>query len=1548
MSDSDSDFDMDDSPKAKKPTARKTTPKKKKDDANTSMAMTEEDRNVFTSIDDKKGGSKKMAIEDIYQKKSQLEHILIRPDTYIGSVEYTEKTPMWVFNTEKNQLEQRDIRYVPGLYKIFDEILVNAADNKQRDPKMNTIKVVIDKERNLISVYNNGKGIPVTQHKVEKVFVPELIFGTLLTSSNYNDDQKKVTGGRNGYGAKLCNIFSTKFVLETSSKEYHSQFKQTWINNMTRDKEPEVKKNTGEDFTKISFNPDLKKFKMEELDDDICHLMARRAYDVAGSTKGVTVFLNGERIPVKGFEDYVKMYTSQFTNDGEPIKVAYEQVGDRWQVALALSEKGFQQVSFVNSIATTKGGRHVDYVADQMVTKFIDSIKRKLSKTAMNIKPFQIKNHMWVFVNALIENPSFDSQTKETMTLQSKMFGSTCVLSEKFSKAAQNVGITDAVMSWVRFKQMDDLNKKCSKTKTSKLKGIPKLEDANDAGTKNSQQCTLILTEGDSAKTLAVAGLAVVGRDKYGVFPLRGKLLNVREGNMKQIADNAEINAMIKILGLQYKKKYETEDDFKSLRYGKLMVMADQDQDGSHIKGLVINFVHHFWPSLIQRNFVEEFITPIVKATKGKEEYPFFSIPEYSEWRMNTDNWKTYKIKYYKGLGTSTSKEAKEYFSDMLRHRIRFKYGGADDDSAVEMAFSKKKIDERKDWLTKWMQEKKARKQQGLAEEYLYNKDTRFVSFKDFVNRELVLFSNLDNERSIPCLVDGFKPGQRKVLFACFKRADKREVKVAQLAGAVAELSAYHHGEQSLMGTIVNLAQDFVGSNNVNLLLPIGQFGTRLQGGKDSASARYIFTQLSPVTRSIFPAHDDNVLRFLYEENQRIEPEWYCPVIPMVLCNGAQGIGTGWSTNIPNYNPREIVKNVKRLIAGEQQKALAPWYKNFRGNIIQIDPSRFACYGEVAVLDDNTIEITELPVKQWTQDYKEKVLETLMESSDKKTPVITDYKEYHTDITVKFVVKLSPGKLSELERAGDLHQVFKLQSVINTTCMVLFDAAGCLRTFTSPEEITQEWYDCRKEKYIQRKDYLVGVLQAQSKRLTNQARFILAKINNEIVMENKKKAAIVETLIKMRFDPDPVKKWKEEQKLKELRESGEIELDEEEQAAVDAATSDGEGTSSASAEKNVETKLSDYDYLVGMALIKLSEEEKNKLIRESEEKLAEVKSLEKKTWQDLWHEDLDNFITELNKQEAHEKADQDASIKNAAKKLAADVKAGRGTKKNAATEVLPSKDGQRIEPRLDAATKAKYEKMAQPKKERVKKEPVEKKPKKEGQDIKKFMSPATKSPKKPKKDGWDSADLSEESEVDFEDSIALGSDDGEERDEVVAKPKPRSERSAAKAKPVIDVSDDEDDEPAVKKAAPKKRKIESDDEIMIDSDSDAEQKKKVTKPSAPAAKKAAPKKKSEFSDLSDNDSDDDGKKPSTSKKSAAPKKTAPKKSEPKKTMDQFFAKKSTKKAESEDEDDDVEVAPREKSGRARKPQVAYHDLTDSDEDFTPKAKKGRVVDSDSD
>lgn len=594
------------------------------------------------------GGGGGISIEKMYQKKSQLEHILLRPDTYIGSVEHT-KELMWVYNEEKNRMVQREISFVPGLYKIFDEILVNAADNKQRDKSMSAIKIDIEAEKNTISIWNNGQGIPVTMHKEEKMYVPTMIFGHLLTSSNYNDDEKKVTGGRNGYGAKLCNIFSTMFTVETASKQFKRSFKQTWAANMTKTTDPKIKEFAGTDYTKITFCPDLAKFKMDRLDEDIVALMSRRAFDVAASTKGIAVYLNGKKLAVKNFKDYIDLYVKgEDDSAGQPVKIVYEQCGERWEIACCPSDRGFQQVSFVNSIATTKGGRHVDHVVDNIIKQLLEVLKKK-NKGGINIKPFQVRNHMWIFVNCLIENPTFDSQTKENMTLQAKSFGSKCNISEKFIGSVSKSGIVESVLSWAKFKAQNDIAKTGGK-KSSKIKGIPKLEDANEAGTKNSYMCTLILTEGDSAKSLAVSGLGVIGRNFYGVFPLRGKLLNVREATFKQLAENAEINNLCKIIGLQYKKKYLTMDDIKTLRYGKVMIMTDQDQDGSHIKGLLINFIHTNWPELLRLPFLEEFITPIVKATKKNEELSFYSLPEFEEWKNDTPNHNTYNIKYYKGF----------------------------------------------------------------------------------------------------------------------------------------------------------------------------------------------------------------------------------------------------------------------------------------------------------------------------------------------------------------------------------------------------------------------------------------------------------------------------------------------------------------------------------------------------------------------------------------------------------------------------------------------------------------------------------------------------------------------------------------------------------------------------------------------------------------------------------------------------------------------------------------------------------------------------------
>ncbi|KAM8795340.1 DNA topoisomerase 2-alpha [Eudromia elegans] len=1494
------------------------------------------------------GAKKRLSVERIYQKKTQLEHILLRPDTYIGSVELVTQQ-MWVYDEDVG-MNCRDVTYVPGLYKIFDEILVNAADNKQRDKAMSCIKVTIDPENNTISVWNNGKGIPVVEHKVEKVYVPALIFGQLLTSSNYDDDEKKVTGGRNGYGAKLCNIFSTKFTVETACREYKKVFKQTWTDNMGKAGEMKLKYFDGEDYTCITFQPDLSKFKMTILDKDIVALMSRRAYDIAGSTKDVKVFLNGKRLPVKGFRSYVDLYLKDKVDEtGNTLKVIHEEPNSRWEVCLTLSEKGFQQVSFVNSIATTKGGRHVDYVADQIVTKLIEVVKKK-NKNGVGVKPFQVKNHMWIFVNALIENPTFDSQTKENMTLQAKNFGSTCKLSEKFIKGAVGCGIVESILNWVKFKAQTQLNKKCSAVKHTKIKGVPKLDDANDAGSKNSIDCTLILTEGDSAKTLAVSGLGVVGRDKYGVFPLRGKILNVREASHKQIMENAEINNLIKIVGLQYKKNYEDHESLKSLRYGKIMIMTDQDQDGSHIKGLLINFIHHNWPSLLRHNFLEEFITPIIKVSKNKEEIPFYSIPEFEEWKNNTQNHNSWKIKYYKGLGTSTSKEAKEYFADMARHRIGFKYSGPEDDAAITLAFSKKKVEERKEWLTNFMEDRRQRKLRGLSEDYLYGKNSNWLTYNDFINKELVLFSNADNERSIPSLVDGLKPGQRKVLFTCFKRNDKREVKVAQLAGSVAEMSSYHHGEASLMMTIINLAQNFVGSNNLNLLQPIGQFGTRLHGGKDSASPRYIFTMLSPLARLVFPPMDDNVLRFLYDDNQRVEPEWYIPIIPMVLINGAEGIGTGWSCKIPNFDIREVVNNIRRLMEGEEPLPMLPSYKNFKGTIDELGPNQYVISGEVSILDSTTIEISELPVRTWTQTYKEQVLEPMLNGTEKTPPLITDYKEYHTDTTVKFIVKMSEEKLAEAEAVG-LHKVFKLQTNLTCNSMVLFDHVGFLKKYESPQDILKEFFELRLRYYSLRKEWLIGMLGADCAKLSNQARFILEKIDGKIVIENKPKKELIQVLIQRGYESDPVKAWKESQNKEE----------EEEEADSD--------------KESAPTTGPDFNYLLNMPLWYLTKEKKDELCKQRDNKEKELENLKRKSSSDLWKEDLAAFIEELDAVEARQL--QDEMVEFTSKSLKA--KGGKTkVKKMQLIETKPSPHGVRVVPRITAEMKAEAEKRTKKKTKSEKNESDENQEgnlsgDKDSSNLKQRLArklntergtkrqatlPFKPVKKMKKRNPWSDSESDSESDV-IE----------------VAPPRERVVRqAAAKIKPMINSDSDEDladsDEGS---------EFQQKSEDSFDSDTSFKEKpapkpkvapKKTTEKEAKASKPPQPVQSAlpvQVKDVDDKNVNQAPTVPSVSaprgkaapKKPAAAKATAPKGNQPS-IMDILAKKKAAPKsskttAKEESLDSKAETALPKKPGQTKGRKVTKRcpSFSDSDSDFGLKpsksiaAKKSKLEDDES-
>ena len=610
-----------------------------------------------------------MTVEKTYKKVTQREHVLLRPDTYVGSCEETDAigwtvvvtTPSDGGTTETTETTETmrlgDLKIVPGLYKIVDEVLVNASDHKVRDPSLREIRVSIDPDEGRITIRNDGSGLPVEIHREHGVYVPELVFGHLLTSSNYDDAEKKVTGGRNGYGAKLTNIFSREFTVTTC--DGRRSYSQTFRDNM-KTIEPPIVANVGgaakKTFTSVSFVPDLARFGLSRLDEgDTVALVRRRAYDVAANVgPNARVVLDGRTIPVTRFREYVAMYTG----DDRPVVRDVALKNSRWDVCVSTTDSGqFRQCSFVNGVCTTRGGTHVSLVADALASALAEKIRRREKSSCKDLKPSHVKNHLWVFVNALIENPAFDSQIKETLTTRPASFGSTWSPSDRLLKSVlDDTDLVARVTAHASLRQNKELQKQDGR-KRGRLSGIPKLDDANDAGGRNSHKCTLILTEGDSAKTLAVSGLSVVGRDRFGVFPLRGKLLNVRDASHDQVAKNAEIANIKQILGLKHGVEYA---DAKSLRYGHLMIMTDQDHDGSHIKGLLINFLHHHFPSLLKiPGFLVEFITPIVKATRGNVSRVFHTIPEYERFKEEMgDGARGWTVKYYKGLGTSTAAEA--------------------------------------------------------------------------------------------------------------------------------------------------------------------------------------------------------------------------------------------------------------------------------------------------------------------------------------------------------------------------------------------------------------------------------------------------------------------------------------------------------------------------------------------------------------------------------------------------------------------------------------------------------------------------------------------------------------------------------------------------------------------------------------------------------------------------------------------------------------------------------------------------------------------------
>ena len=1226
-------------------------------------------------------GATAAAIEAKYVKKDLRQQIYDTPDTYIGSVE-PETITCFVINEAGTRAVEKPLDFVPGLNRIVVEVLVNSRDQFVRldgvegARPVRSIDVTIDRATGAFSVRNDGDGIDVEVHPEHKVYVPELIFGVLLTSTNYDASAEKIVGGKNGYGAKLTNIFSTAFTVETVDAARGRLYTQTWSKNMTAKDKPKVKAFAKAPYTRVSFTPDYARFKLDGITDDIFALFRKQVFDLAACLDGkVAVTFNGARVPVKSFSQYADLILGP---KADHDRAYYADPSGRWEVVATYhdTDGGLKQVSFVNGIWTSLGGKHVDYIVNQITAKLVASVAKKRA-----IKAQTVKDNLFVLINATVVNPSFSSQSKETLVTNPTAFGSTCVLPDDVIKKIAKTGLLDRVLELAEL--LD--NKKLAKTdgrKKSRI-NVPKLDDANKAGTKDSHLCTLILTEGDSAKTMAISGLsaAVGGREIYGVFPLRGKLLNVRDTAAAKISANAEITALKQILGLRAGVDY-VKEGISSLRYGHVMLMTDQDADGSHIKGLLMNAFDAMFPSLLRVNgFLVSMLTPIVKVSrpmasapapatapddKGKkavEVKSFYLLSDYERWAKEHHAEKGWTHKYYKGLGTSTSTEAKEYFGDMKL--TRYTYTGKTSDDAINLAFNVKLANDRKGWIMR------------------YDKDVRLdyttkdVTFDEFINKDLIHFSVYDNMRSIPSGIDGWKPSQRKVFFGCNKRKLwTSEVKVAQLSGFVSEHAAYHHGEVSLQETIVGMAQTYVGSgNNINVLEPSGQFGTRLAGGKDHASARYIFTVMTPVARKVFRAEDNPVLEYLEDDGDPCEPLFYVPIIPFALCNGAQGIGTGFSVQVPCHDPRALADACVGLIdalveAGVKvedeedaaeggaahevvakhrfpTKAMEPWFKDFKGQI-----AGGKSFGRYARLEPKggsaRVEIQELPLGSWTDDYK-----AMLEDDDwpgNKRGLVRDFEMYHTETTVRIVVRLTPEGDAVAADPEKFVDVFKLASskMLGTTNMHLFSAEQRITKYDSASAIFKAFVYVRLATYVKRKKHEIKTMTQELKILDARARFIAEVCDGTVKVMNTP-AKNVAAQLKGAKPPyptlidEPVAGTAAAKAAKDdasndsddvvSTEDGSSEDGDERQAggasAKGAKGASSEIAAAVASEAAADVAVRGYAYLLGMSIGTLTREKKIRLEIESAALRRRLEELRKTPLVEIWRRELGELSSAL-------------------------------------------------------------------------------------------------------------------------------------------------------------------------------------------------------------------------------------------------------------------------------------------------------------------------------
>lgn len=1146
-----------------------------------------------------------------YKQYDHRTHVYMKPDTYIGADE-TVTREEWLMDIENSKAVAATIDFVPGCERIFLEVLSNASDNVGRSRRANvdpgTIEVVMDNKT--VCIKNYGLPIPVEMHPKEHIYVPQMIFGSLLTSSNYEVDRHEA--GTNGIGAKACNIFSSKFMVVVEDSIRHLKYSQIWENNMIVCHEPVIEAYTGKaSSVAVIYEMDFARFKYPVPNGasggyppEAFALFARHAVDISFTAK-VKCSFNGKVFNYSNIRDYSRLYYGDAVDNaivhyqwppGTDVvtKRKGHQVAKDVSVnptvellALDTPDAG-SSVSFVNCMMTRDGGVHVNAavkaVGDTAVKIINEMSLKRLAKgrkgkeidakdkRANTITIADVRPHMSIVLSVKVLNPKFTSQTKTNLHSPIPKID----VSDESLKAMGKWDLLDRLFAALEAKQYMNLSKT-----DGKLRAFVKLEkgiDANHSRTARRSECILCITEGRSGAGYANKFVSMYpgGRDFVGVLPLRGKGLNVMNATIDQIAGNREIGELKKMLGMAENIDYTQPENRNKLRYGRIYIMTDSDNDGKHITGLILNFFHCRNPTILALGMIYVYRTPIIRVfqgqatataatLKGVNVKKFYTLGDYAQWRAVTPDYQRWRHKYYKGLGSSNDAEIAD---DYALQRIVLCYYDVNAPSAIKLAFDKDLANRRKDWLQSWAP------QPGTD-----NLEIQPISV--FINHEFIHFSFEDIARSIPAFMDGFKEAPRKIIHAAHKKwkiSSKKpyqEFKVARFGAFVAEQTNYSHGELNLDKVITGMAQDFVGSNNIPWFTRDGQYGTRYSGGKDASETRYTTTTPELIVKYIFRKEDLPILTYRIDEGEAVEPERYYPIIPVVLLNGARGIGTGWNTTILQHNILDIILWFKMRLQNASDDDLPrvdPWFRGYTGIIKVIDRRRkrnkkvtvatLDCNGGIVTpqahvteeadikvdliaeaLDETeaneideeqeeygsrpllsmmslgrfevnrngTIIITELPIGRWPIDYR-RWLESLQENKE-----ITGFVDRSVVNSVYFEITGFKGDVNYI--------TLKLRRTIGMSNMVLLDNDDKPIRYDTVYDILDSFFVQRLPLYQKRKEYMITQITAQIAELREKMRFIDAVVvSKQLTVADRPRAEIYERMDAMGFHRDLYKK----------------------------------------------------------------------------------------------------------------------------------------------------------------------------------------------------------------------------------------------------------------------------------------------------------------------------------------------------------------------------------------------------------------------------------------